>query len=405
MKPRKTVVFSYQLLSNIGCEIIVRGTVAFLTQAFRDYDLTFIVSSYHVERDRAILNDMPNVKIVPMLGWKRIARGLLMKSGLNKRFWTPRFATRHFRKADLFVSIGGDIYTMFGDKPPEDWLGYERFATAHGIPSMMFGANMERFEILSQADRARLLAHLRRFWLLAVRDAATRDYLAHYGITENVEVFPDPIFTLRPQTTFRTGRVETIGFNISPYVVNKYGNAEIGRLAAMAAALVERGYKLRLIPHVYATDGNPMIDDRVALRALYAALPEVTRLQVDLYDGPMSLRDMAREIGKVDLFIGVRMHACLNAVTLGKPTFFLGYSAKAETMVSWLTDHGPFTPVSASIATAMVPAVSLEKLLIFIAKQERAERRETRIDTAKFLSEAAIWQKIATADLFGEKMH
>jgi len=32
----------------------------------------------------------------------------------------------------------------------------------------------------------------------------------------------------------------------------------------MAAALVERGYKLRLIPHVYATDGNPMIDDRVA---------------------------------------------------------------------------------------------------------------------------------------------
>ena len=107
----------------------------------------------------------------------------------------------------------------------------------------------------------------------------------------------------------------------------------------------------------------------------------------------------------MDLFVGMRMHACLNAVTLGKPTFFLGYSTKAETMVSWLTAHSPFAPVSASIATAMVPAVSLEQLLIFVAKQERVERRETRIDTEMFLSKAALWQKMANADLFREKMH
>src|SRR6056297_1126548 len=152
MRPRKTVLFSYQLLTNVGCEIIIRGTIAFLTRAFPNHDLDFVVSSYDDARDREILADIPNVHVVPMIGWKRYLRVVLVKTGLDRRFWTPRFAERHFRKAELFASVGGDIYTMSGNALPRDWLGYEQFATRNGIPSIMFGANMEKFDVLDRGD-------------------------------------------------------------------------------------------------------------------------------------------------------------------------------------------------------------------------------------------------------------
>lgn len=393
MKPTKKIIFSYQLLSNIGCEIIIRGSIAFLTRAYQNYNLQFFVSSYHVERDRDLLSDLPNVTIIPMLEWKRIARGVLIKTKLNRFFWTPRFASKYFKNADLFVSVGGDIYTMFGNKLPRDWLGYERYATRHGIPSIMFGANMERFEILNEAERNELRAHLKRFKVIAVRDVGTQEYLKKFGITENVEVFPDPIFSLRPKTLLHTGPVKRVGVNISPILLRDYGPEIIKHYADIVTALVGHGYDVHLIPHVYASDRNPSLDDRLTLQELYAGLPDEVQDKTELYDGAMSFTDMAREIATVDAFVGARMHACLNAVTQGKPTFFLGYSSKAATMTSWLTESSPFSVFKSGIATKMADEVSVEDILVFLAAQSATLSSDSvpPVKTAEFLSHSPIW--------------
>ena len=315
MKPTKTILLSYLLLSNIGCEIILRGTISFLTRAFPDHDLKFLISSYDVDRDRTLFSDLLNVQIVPMVPWKRYLRGVLSKTKLDRYFWSPRFASHYFSKADLFVSVGGDIYTMFADRLPEDWLGYEQFATRHGIPSIMFGANMERFEILSDADRTRLLDHLKRFKLIAVRDDKTFKLLESYGVTDNAVVFPDPTFSLRPSTEISLQKIKTIGLNISPILTRDFGQSIIERYAQITEGLVAKGYRVALIPHVYASDGNPALDDRKSLNALYDSLPPTVQQEVDVFEGPLSLRDIVEEIKKVDLFVGARMHACLNATT------------------------------------------------------------------------------------------
>ena len=396
MKPTKKIIFSYQLLSNIGCEIIIRGSIAFLTRAYPNYNLKFFVSSYHAERDRDLLRDLPNVTIIPMLEWKRIARGVLIKTKLNRFFWTPRFASKYFKNADLFVSIGGDIYTMFGDRLPRDWLGYERYATHHGIPSIMFGANMERFEILNEAERKELLAHLKCFKLIAVRDVGTQEYLKKFGITENVDVFPDPIFSLRPQTELHTGPIKRVGMNISPILLRDYGPEIIKHYANIVTALVREGYEIHLIPHVYSSDRNPSLDDRLTLQELYTSLPAEVQDRTGLYDGNMSFTDMAREIYSVDAFIGARMHACLNAVTQGKPTFFLGYSSKAATMTSWLTETSPFSVFKSSIATKMANDVSSDDILTFLAAQSLplSSKALPPIQTAEFLSHSPIWNHL-----------
>ncbi|MDT8328395.1 MAG: polysaccharide pyruvyl transferase family protein [Roseovarius sp.] len=399
MRPRKTVLFSYQLLTNVGCEIIIRGSIAFLTRAFPDHDLEFVISSYDAVRDREILADIPNVRVVPMIEWKRYIRGLFVKTGLDRRFWTPRFAARHFRDADLFVSVGGDIYTMSGNALPRDWLGYEQFATRHGIPSIMFGANMEKFDVLGPDDLKVLIAHLRRFRVIAVRDKMTETYLADHGVTENTVVFPDPMFSLRPRCTYAPGRVETIGLNVSPILLRDFGEAAFTRLAAIVSDLVGRGYRIALLPHVYASDGNPGLDDRVALRKLHDRLPVEVASGTTLYEGPVSFSDMAREISAVDLFVGARMHSCLNSVTLGKPTFFLSYSSKARTMVDWLQSE-PMARLRDRVACAAADAVTIDDILALIAAHDNSDHEQAvEIDFTPAMDPSPVWDMMSERNL------
>ena len=58
----------------------------------------------------------------------------------------------------------------------------------------MFGANMERFEVLCKSDQKRLVKHLKKFRVIAVRDLVTKNYLEKFGVEQNTLVFPDPIF-------------------------------------------------------------------------------------------------------------------------------------------------------------------------------------------------------------------
>lgn len=403
MKPQKTVLLSYLLLTNIGCEIILRGTIAFLTRAFPDHDLKFLIPSYDVARDRKLFSDLENVEILPMVPWKRYLRGFLAKTKLDRRFWSPRFSSRHFRRADLFVSVGGDIYTMFGNRLPEDWLGYEHYATRHGIASIMFGANMERFDIVSEADLTRLLDHLKRFKLIAVRDANTLELLKTYDAAQNAVVFPDPVFSLRPRTEVSVQKTSTIGLNISPILTRDFGPGIIRRFAEITEGLVKKGYRVRLIPHVYASDGNPGLDDRVALKALHDALSPEVRQSVDLFDGSLSLRDIANEIEKVDLFVGARMHACLNATTLGRPTFYLGYSAKAPAMVDWLANSAAFAPMATGLRAKPADAVELDDILALIQDHESWAAKQTApvvIDTEGFLGSLPIWENLRQSAIF-----
>ena len=397
-KPIKRIIFSYQLLSNIGCEIIIRGSIAFLNRAFPEYELRFTVSSYHLERDCALLSDLPNVEVVPMLQRKRILRGILRKTGLFVRYWTPRFASGHFRQADLFVSVGGDIYTMFGNALPDDWLGYESYATRHGIPAMMLGANMEKFDVLSESDRTKLLSHLNEFRLIAVRDCGTRDYLATYGVTANVTVFPDPIFSLRPKTIFQRQPIRTIGFNFTPYMIKHFGEKIIDTYAGLIAGLVGRGYSVRFVPHVYASDGNPNIDDRVALRALHAALPSWTREKVHLFEEEMSLARIGEVLKHIDLFVGARMHGCLNSLTLGKAVCFLGYSKKAETMVDWLKRDSPFAAMRQSfdvIPAGQLDGGVLDRLISAHDAWAESGRDPMVVDTEAALAMLPIWGRLS----------
>lgn len=361
-KKNKTVIFSYLQLSNVGCEIIVRGTIKFLERAFPDYSLKFLVSSYHVERDVKLLSDIENVRVIPMLPWKRYFRAILRQTKRFDRFWSPRFSSKEFKQSDLFVSIGGDIYTIFDGDLPDDWMGHEAFATAHGIPSIMFGANMEKFELLPKLKVDRLISHLSKFKFLAVRDRATEQYLLSHRVTAPIVVYPDPIFSLRPATEIVAKKVKRIGLNLSPLAVEKFGSDITTRYANIVTSLVKSGYEFDFIPHVYSTDGDSNLDDRVTLRQVLEKIPASLQSKVTLHEDALGFSKVSEAIRCVDLMVAARMHCCLNALTLGKPVYFLGYSAKAKTMLDWALSETPYKQVADIYNVGPADSVELEDI-------------------------------------------
>lgn len=369
-KPKKTIIFSHLQLSNVGCEIIIRGTIRFLGRALRGYDLRFIVSSYTPERDREIMSDLPHVEVIPMLSWKRYLRAILRQTKRFDRYWSPRFSSGAFARSNLFVSVGGDIYTIFDGRLPDDWMGYEEFATRHRIPSIMFGANMEKFELLSPEERKLLIAHLDRFRLLAVRDRKTESYLATHGVTAPVVVYPDPVFTLRPNTVVRPGKIRRIGLNLSPLAVEKFGAGIVDTYVGIVSELARAGYAFDFIPHVYSSDGDAGLDDRVVLHQIYAKVDPALQGSIRLRDEALGFKKVSSALSEVDLVIAARMHCGLNALTLGKAVYFLEYSVKAKAMLDWATTETPYAAARDAYATVPANALTLAGVKELITRTE-----------------------------------
>ena len=369
-KENKTVILSNLLLSNVGCEIILRGTIAFLEKRLSNYQLNFIIPSYQYEYDSRLLSDITNVRVVPMIKWKRYIRGALIKLGLFTKYWTPRFESKHFKNSDLFVSVGGDIYTMFSNKLPEDWIGYESFATKNNIPSLMFGANMEKFEIVSKSDQVKLIEHLKRFESIFVRDFATKKYLESYSVKSNVSMFPDPIFSLRRQTQFDKKRIRSIGINFTPILIRDYGDEIVDKYACLITSLIEQGYSISLIPHVYSTTNNDSIDDKKAMDLVLEKISSKYRNGIEVFSEVCTLKSVEKKISEIDLFIGARMHGCLNSLTLGKSVIFLAYSSKAHTMVETLSSETPFKSASMCYTAIDAEKINVDEVNGFIRRHD-----------------------------------
>lgn len=86
--------------------------------------------------------------------------------------------------------------------------------------------------------------------------------------------------------------------------------------------LIERGMRVTLLPHVL--DGSPTDNDVVVARELH---DEYSSRGVELYV-PQNLSDARNKIAGAELLIGARMHACLNALSVGVPAVALAYSRK-----------------------------------------------------------------------------
>lgn len=238
------------------------------------------------------------------------------------------FMRYRFRKvlgknlAPLYVSVGGDMYCYELSKK-EAIVANSTFNRA-GAKTILWGCSIEP-ELLKEPE---VIADMKRYALITPRESITEQALHEAGIVENVKLFPDPAFSLRPEKMelppgFVAG--ETIGINISPMIVRceKVSGITISNYKRLIDYILQTtDYHVALIPHVMWNYN----DDRLTLQELYQGYENNDRIVI-FPDLPC--QKLKYIISQCRMFIGARTHATIAAYSSCVPTLVVGYSVKA----------------------------------------------------------------------------
>lgn len=308
--------------ANHGCEAIVNSTCHMIS------DLPKLLVTNSEKEDRAyslepLCDILQERKIdehfiahVWYYGWRAIFHD-------PESFMRYRFRDVLGKKlAPLYVSIGGDMYCY--DVSQKEAILANRTFNRAGAKTVLWGCSIEP-ELLKDSE---LVEDMKRYMLITPRESITEKALHDAGVVQNVKLFPDPAFALKPQKTelpegFVEGR--TIGINISPMIVSyekEKGIAIANYKKLIDYILQDSDNSVALIPHVVWNNN----DDRLTLARLYEGYEDNPRV---ILFPDMSCTHIKYVISKCRAFIGARTHATIAAYSSNVPTLVVGYSVKA----------------------------------------------------------------------------
>ena len=330
---------------NYGCEAILRGTETIVREVW-PYARIIYASPRPVDDQRRLQGS--NIEIVSRRSCSRYsARNLTIH--LCRRLnipWAPwGEMVECLPEADLVLSIGGDLYTLYNEEGTafdRGLLSFGNIVRAMGKPFVIWGASIGPFEKNPRAKRV-FIDHLKGVDLITCREPSTFDYLASIGVRDNVIQCADPAFAMPdPRTTAHSPNSRPlIGINLSPLgILAGQRRADLAvsasRQATTVAAIVqELDADVLLVPHVICPfdEGD---DDVRYLNRVAAALPTTIRARVRMLPADLGFMGTRNEITKCDVMIAARMHAAVNALGAGVPTILLAYSQKAVGMSKYI---------------------------------------------------------------------
>ncbi|WP_299953623.1 polysaccharide pyruvyl transferase family protein [uncultured Modestobacter sp.] len=229
------------------------------------------------------------------------------------------------RSGDSFADIYGlmRLFVM-------SWAG-EYVHRAAGVPLVLGPQTIGPFG----GRRARTLARasMRSATLTMARDHLSAEHAASLGRPVDV-LTTDVVFALDVPERVPT---HDVLLNVSGLLWRSGEHVDSAGYRATVQelydGLVARGRRVTLLAHVL---DSPSEDNDVrAAREFAAAQDEPPALLT-----PTSLAEVRQQVAGAELVIGSRMHACLNALSVGTPAIPLAYSRKFEPLLESLAwDH------------------------------------------------------------------
>ena len=226
-------------------------------------------------------------------------------------------------RSPLYLSIGGDMY-CYEETKREAIVANSAFNKA-GSKTILWGCSVEP-ELLQDDE---VVEDMKQYALITPRESITEEALHKAGITENVQLFPDPAFALEPEKTelpsrFVEGR--TVGINVSPMIIKheRVGGVTFANYRNLIEHILQDTDDcVALIPHVMWKNN----DDRLALKELYRGYEANERV---ILFPDMSCQKLKYIISRCRAFVGARTHATIAAYSSCVPTLVVGYSVKAR---------------------------------------------------------------------------
>lgn len=277
-----------------------------------------------------------------------VAFARLLPSRLRQRWWAGNPWLRRITAARAHFSIaGGDSFS--------DIYGLRRFAYV-AMPQILVLLLQRPLVQLPQTYgpfRTGFARAVARFILRRSRTVFSRDEAGVLTVrtllgadSPNVRVVPDIGLAMSTQPLPCPVQVElealrtrgpVIGLNISRLLyMGGYSGANMFGLredfptlinGLVAGLVAEPGVQVLLIPHVCGGPASQEDETRLCQKLL----PEFQSRfgpRVAYLDHFLNHREMKTLIGRCDVFIGARMHACVAAVSQGVPAVCLAYSGK-----------------------------------------------------------------------------
>lgn len=336
----KVGLYGIRGVYNFGCEAIVRGAYQFINSIYPESEIIYF--SYSADFDKAALADL-NIEIRPIIYNKKIANRLINKIfrifHINYRYLMFD-ANKVIDSVDLFLSIGGDIYTIPKVlRKKRKYLFYNSLvdfcnrAIKKGKPVIVYGASVGPWGEYKVAVNYYINA-LSKYKAILCRERESVAYLRKFGF-KNVLFFPDPAFQVRGENKYV--KKKYIGINLSPLAFNEvYGNHGIVYIKGLAKLmdLLWKKYEIDIlfIPHVISK--APDDNDLWFMEKIKDNMRYKNHVQIaDVSKGFLGAKEHIAECRAV---IAARMHCAINAVEENIPTIFVSYSQKSIGMCKYI---------------------------------------------------------------------
>ncbi|MET0724724.1 MAG: polysaccharide pyruvyl transferase family protein [Leifsonia sp.] len=198
-------------------------------------------------------------------------------------------------------------------------------AVQAGVPVVLGPQTIGPFE----TRRGRWLARhsMRRAALVMARDTESARYAASIGRPADVTT-TDVVFAIPAEETPKS---RDVVLNVSGLLWN--GNRHVdadsyrGVVTSLIDELLAAGREVTVLAHVLESTSPD--NDVPAVREVAALFPG--RIDTVI---PESLGDVREAVASAEVVLGSRMHACLNALSLGTPAVPLAYSRKFAPLLS-----------------------------------------------------------------------
>jgi colanic acid/amylovoran biosynthesis protein len=279
-------------------------------------------------------------------------------------------------KYDAVIDTGaGDSFTdIYGPKRLAI-MAYTRFVAQQcGVPIIFAPQTIGPFSTFW----GRMIARhsLKSADTVMARDSTSMQFAADVGFPVDC-LATDVAFAL-PQPSGHIESTADVILNVSGLLWSSDSHLSCVKYRSLTRELIERllsqGRKVTLMAHVL---DNPSTDNDVnVIRDLSTEFGGKVSVFI-----PEDLEDVRRFISRGNIVIGARMHACLNALSLGIPTIPLAYSRKFGPLLS---DIGwPYTidlRTEDSLGDKVVALLGREEMLDQVVLVR--EQAEARLDLA-----------------------
>lgn len=337
----RVVITGISGLRNRGVEALVVPVVQQLQQRHPNIEIDVLTPSTDFDATRL---DTYNVKTLPdvfnLFATSRAEKVFAKLSALHSKF-SPKYqkVVKRITSADLIIASGGDIFSSdYGKMKPH--LQPLQLALKANIPIVFLAHSLGPFDDPQERERFKSIAQQAK--LISVRESISHNYLTQQlGFpADQIHHTADVAFLLQPPTPdFGQRALKGYGLNTNEPIIAVTPSRGIQRFAGLDAQAHTNAWvktlqyltdtlnaQVIMVPHVqesYAAN-----DDRMLATRLIRELNYDPRVRIAGLDHTAA--EFKGIISATQMVISERMHACIAGLGSAVPTVAVGYSIKAE---------------------------------------------------------------------------